>query len=60
MFSYFTTTKQTKNPLEEENENLKKQLEELIRSNEELKKKMEHYRQEAMVYKDLVFTYTSA
>ena len=37
------------------NEQLKKQIEELQEHNKELMKKMDHYRQEAMIYKDLIY-----
>jgi len=43
------------NNLSKENEQLKKQIEELQEHNKELMKKMDHYRQEAMIYKDLIY-----
>lgn len=43
------------NSLSKENDQLKKQIEELQEHNKELMKKMDHYRQEAMIYKDLIY-----
>ena len=43
------------NSLSKENEQLKKQIDELQEHNKELMRKMDHYRQEAMIYKDLIY-----
>ena len=60
MFSYFqkANNENIVNETEKETVILKKKIDELEHINKELMKKVDHYRQESMIYKDLIVAFS--